>query len=280
MKYTVDQVCHQFGISRQGYYKARKQKQQTDVEQRRLIPKVLELRAQMPILGGRKLYFMLKQEVQSLSKPLGRDKFFKLLRDNNLLIRPKRYRPRTTESKHRFRKYDNLIKGLEINRVNQVYVSDITYLRTVSGFCYLFLITDLYSRRVMGEDLSESLAIEGSLRALKTATDKTNNLDGSIHHSDRGIQYCSNIYTEKLTSLGIKISMSEQANPYENVVAERVNGILKQEFMLDKVFPDIRTARNALREAIKIYNEKRPHMSLGYKTPAQIYSANYDLCTY
>lgn len=280
MRYTVVQVCRQFGISRQGYYKVRKQKQQTDIEERKLIQKVLELRMQMPMLGGRKLYFLLKQEIQSSSKLPGRDKFFKLLRDNNLLVKSKRYRPKTTESKHRFRKYDNLIKDLEISRVNQVYVSDITYLRTVDRFCYLFLITDLYSRKVMGEDLSETLAIEGSLKALKMATDKIKNPNGSIHHSDRGIQYCSNIYTEKLKRLGIKISMSEQANPYENAVAERVNGILKQEFMLDKVFPDIRTARNAVREAIKIYNEKRPHMSLGYKTPEQVYYADITLSTY
>lgn len=274
MRCTIDQVCEQFGISRQGYYKARKKKQRTNVEERKLIGKVLELRTQMPMLGARKLHYLLKQNIQSLLKPLGRDKFFKLLRDNNLLIKPKRYRPRTTESKHRFRKYGNLIKDIEINGINQVYVSDITYLRTVNRFCYLFLITDLYSRRVMGEDLSETLAIEGSLRALKMATDKIKNPNGSIHHSDRGIQYCSNIYTEKLKSLGIKISMSEQANPYDNAVAERVNGILKQEFMLDKVFPDTKTARNAVREAIKIYNENRPHMSLGYKTPEQVYNAN------
>lgn len=280
MKYTVENICKQFGISRQGYYKARKQKEKIEDEQHKLIEKVLELRAQMPMLGCRKLYHLLKKEIDSLSKPLGRDKFFELLKKNSLLIKPKRYRPRTTESRHRFKKYDNLIKDLEINRINQVHVSDITYLRTVDRFCYLFLITDLYSRRIMGEELSESLAIEGSLSALRMAAGKVKNLNGSIHHSDRGIQYCSNIYTEKLKSLGIKISMSEQANPYENAVAERVNGILKQEFMLDKTFPDILTARKAVKEAIRIYNEKRPHMSLGYKTPEQVYKAQNELSTY
>ena len=280
MKYTVENICNQFAISRQGYYKARKQKEKIEDEQHKLIEKVLELRAQMPMLGCRKLYHLLKKEIESLSKPLGRDKFFELLKKNGLLIKPKRYRPRTTESRHRFKKYDNLIKDLEINTINQVHVSDITYLRTVDRFCYLFLITDLYSRRIMGEQLSESLAIEGSLSALKMAIEKAKNLNGSIHHSDRGIQYCSNIYTEKLKSLGIKISMSEQANPYENAVAERINGILKQEFMLDKTFPDIMTARKAVKEAIRIYNEKRPHMSLGYKTPEQVYKAQNELSTY
>jgi len=280
MKYTVDEICNEFDISRQGYYKAGKEKQKTEDEQTKLIQKVLELRSQMPMLGGRKLYVLLKQEISSLSKPMGRDKFFELLKNKGLLIKQRKYRPRTTESKHRFKKYDNLIKDLEINRINQVHVSDITYLRTVDRFCYLFLITDLYSRRVVGEALSESLAIEGGLRALKMATGKMENPEGSIHHSDRGIQYCSNIYTEKLARLGIKISMSEQANPYENAVAERVNGILKQEFMLDKTFPDINTARKAVKEAIKIYNEKRPHMSLGYRTPEQVYNAKSGLSTY
>jgi len=280
MKYTVENICNEFAISRQGYYKARAQKEKTEDEQHKLIDKVLKLRSQMPMLGGRKLYVLLKQEIESLSKPIGRDKLFKLLRNNGLLIKPKKYRPRTTESRHRFKKYDNLIKDLEINRINQVHVSDITYLRTVDRFCYLFLVTDLYSRRIMGEDLSESLAIEGGMRALKKATDKVKNPECSIHHSDRGIQYCSNIYTDELKSLGIKISMSEQANPYENAVAERVNGILKQEFMLDKTFPDIKTAWKAVKEAIKTYNEKRPHMSLGYKTPEQIYRAYNELSTY
>jgi putative transposase len=280
VKYTVENICNQFAISRQGYYKARKEKEKIEDEQHKLIEKVLELRAQMPMLGCRKLYHLLKKEIQSLSKPLGRDRFFELLKKNGLLIKPKRYRPKTTESRHRFKKYDNLIKDLEINTINQVHVSDITYLRTVDRFCYLFLITDLYSRRIMGEQLSESLAIEGSLSALKMAIEKAKNLNGSIHHSDRGIQYCSNIYTEKLKSLGIKISMSEQANPYENAVAERINGILKQEFMLAKTFPDIMTARKAVKEAIRIYNEKRPHMSLGYKTPDQVYKAQNELSTY
>lgn len=280
MKYTVKEICNQFAISAQGYYKAKKQKEKTEDEQHKLIEKILEQRAQMPMLGCRKLYHLLKEEIHSLSKPLGRDKLFELLKKNGLLIKPKRYRPRTTQSRHRFKKYDNLIKDLEINRINQVHVSDITYLRTTDRFCYLFLITDLYSRRIMGMQLSENLAIEGSLSALRMAKEKAKNLNGSIHHSDRGIQYCSNIYTDKLKSLGMKISMSEQANPYENAVAERVNGILKQEFMLNKTFPDILTARKAVKEAIRNYNENRPHMSLGYKTPEQVYQAQNELSTY
>ncbi len=225
----------------------------------------------MPILGGRKLYYLLKEEIALLTEPIGRDKFFDLLRTNGLLIRPKKYRVKTTDSKHRFRKYDNLIKPMKITRINQVHVSDITYLRAADRFCYLFLITDLYSRRIIGQELSESLAIEGSIKALDMAARKAKDLTGSIYHSDRRLQYCSNIYTDKLKSLGMRISMSEQANPYEIAVAERVNGILKQEFMLDKTFPDISTAKQAVWEAIKTYNEKRPHTSLGYRTPEEVF---------
>jgi len=278
--YTIDEICNAFGISRQGYYKARKQQQKAECYHRELFQKVLTIRRQMPVLGGRKLYVLLKEEIESLSISLGRDKFFEFLKQQHLLIKPKKYRPRTTNSTHRFKKYVNLIKDIKINSINQVHVSDITYLRTVDRFCYLFLITDLYSRRILGADVSESLAIEGGLRALKMATEKMKHIEGTIHHSNRGIQYCSNIYTEKLASLGIKISMSEQANPYENAVAERVNGILKQEFMLDKTFPDIKTAKKAVQEAIRIYNQQRPHMSLGYKTPDQVYYAGDGLSTY
>lgn len=271
MKHTVAEICKEYSISPQGYYKARKERHRIEDSGQRLIEKVIALRKQMPMLGGRKLYYLLKEEIASSTQPIGRDKFFRLLKENSLLIKPKKYRVKTTDSKHRFRKYDNLIKPLKINRINQVHVSDITYLRAADRFCYLFLISDLYSRRIMGQELSESLAIEGSLKALEMAARKVKNLTGSIHHSDRGIQYCSNIYTDKLKSLGMRISMSEQANPYENAVAERINGILKQEFMLDKIFPDITTAKLAVWEAIKTYNENRPHTSLGYRTPEEVF---------
>ena len=273
MNFTVAEICSEFSVSRQYYYKAIKEREREEVDHQWIIQKVLEIRSQMPMLGARKLYYLLGSEIKKLSKPIGRDKFFNLLSDNGLLIRRKRYRPMTTESRHRFRKYDNLIKQLEIKRINQVHVSDITYIRTKERFCYLFLVSDLYSRRILGSELSESLGIEGSIKALEMAASKAKNLEGSIHHSDRGIQYCSNIYTERLKNLGMKISMSEQANPYENAVAERINGILKEEFMLDRTFPDIETARKAVNEAVRIYNQQRPHMSLGYRTPEEVYNA-------
>lgn len=270
MSYSIEEICKEFKVSRQSYYKFRRRKEQQEIDEDKLIEEVQVLRKRMPMLGGRKLYYLLKKDKVI---PIGRDKFFELLRRNGLLLRPKRYRPKTTESRHRFRKYDNLIKDMEIERINQVHVADITYLRTVDRFIYLFLITDLYSRRVLGEELSNNLALESTLKALGMVQRKVRNLEGSIHHSDRGIQYCSNIYTDKLRSLGMKISMSEQANPYENAVAERINGILKQEFMLDIRFPDFQTARKAVKEAIKTYNQSRPHMSLGYRTPEEVYNS-------
>ena len=272
MNYTIAEICSEFSVSRQYYYKTIKAREREEVDHQWIIQKVLEIRSQMPMLGTRKLYYLLGSEIKKLSKPIGRDKFFDLLAENGLLIRRKRYRPMTTESRHRFRKYDNLIKQIEIKRINQVHVSDITYIRTKERFCYLFLVSDLYSRRILGSELSESLGIEGSIKALEMAVSKAKNLEGSIHHSDRGIQYCSNIYTERLKNLGMKISMSEQANPYENAVAERINGILKEEFMLDRTFPDIKTAREAVNEAVRIYNQHRPHMSLGYRTPEEVYN--------
>ena len=150
-------------------------------------------------------------------------------------------------------------------------VSDITYISTEEGYMYLALITEMYSRMIIGYDVSESLSIEGSLRALRQAIKKISQTEGMIHHSDRGIQYCSNDYTKLLKIRRIKISMAEKGNPYENAVAERVNGILKIEFLLDQRFRTKAEARRFVREAIKIYNEERPHMSIGYEIPAERY---------
>ena len=193
------------------------------------------------------------------------------MRENGLLVDRKKKYVKTTNSEHRFRVYTNLIKEIKIVRINQVIVSDITYISTEEGYMYLALITEMYSRMIIGYDVSESLSIEGSLRALRQAIKKISQTEGMIHHSDRGIQYCSNDYTKLLKIRRIKISMAEKGNPYENAVAERVNGILKIEFLLDQRFRTKAEARRFVREAIKIYNEERPHMSIGYEIPAERY---------
>ena len=202
---------------------------------------------------------------------VGRDALFNVLREHQMLTLRKKYRMRTTNSHHRFYKYGNIIKGIEINRPNQVWASDITYIRTVKGFCYLALITDMYSRKIVGYDLSDSLELNGCVRALNKAIYQAKNIKGLIHHSDRGIQYCSNVYTQILKRKKIDISMTEENHCYENAMAERVNGILKDEFYLDQTFANVAHAKRAAKNAIKLYNEIRLHLSLDYKTPNMVY---------
>ena len=265
-------LCKIFQISCQGYYKSRQKNQTKDLNEGIIIKLVQEIRRRMPMVGGKKLYRMLRPDFDILITSIGRDKFFEILRDNGLLIvRKKRY-VETTNSTHRFRVYENLITELEVIRADEVYVSDITYIRSEEGFCYLALITDLYSRKIVGYDVSDSLSIDGCLRSLKMAINGKD-LTGLIHHSDRGLQYCSNLYTGLLQNNGIQISMSKKGNPYENAVAERVNGILKEEFGLSDIFKTKKSAYKAIEEAIRTYNEFRPHMSIDYMTPDQKYAA-------
>ena len=269
----MKQILLIVGISRQGYYKSRKKKGKKKLQEEMVIKLVQSHRRKMPKVGGKKLYRMLLQNLERMKIKLGRDKFFSILRRNGLLIHRKRRYAKTTYSSHRFWIYDNLIREIEPMKINEIYVSDITYIRLSDSFLYLALITDLYSRKIVGYDLSDSLNLEGSLRALKMSIKGKKELSGLIHHSDRGFQYCSNPYTQLLTKNGIKISMSEKGNPYENAVAERINGILKEEFMLGETFKTPEQAHNAVKEAITIYNEDRPHMSLDYMTPNQKYAA-------
>ena len=229
-------------------------------------------RHHLPRLGGRKLYHLLEDDLSKIGK-IGRDKFFKILGQNDLLVKPKKSYIKTTNSFHHFYKWKNQIKDLSITRPNQVWVSDITYIRTLSGFVYLFLTTDLYSRKILGWSLSRSLNIEGGLEALQMALrnrkDKSLSL---IHHSDRGVQYCSKEYVKMLQKFNIVISMTEENHCYENAVAERVNGILKNEFYLDATFNNFAQALSTVNSGVRNYNEKRPHWSLKLKTPSQVYS--------
>ena len=234
---------------------------------------VRNLRKSHPRMGGRKLYYLLREDLDKTGQRIGRDKFFTILKAQGLLVKPRRKYVRTTNSHHRFRIYDNLINRLEITGRNQVFVSDITYLSTYNRFYYLSLITDVYSRKIVGYDVSDSLSLSGSIRSLKMALSPLKNTKGLIHHSDRGIQYCSNQYTQLLKRKGIQISMAGKGNAYENAIAERVNGILKLEYLLDKKYPDYKALKKAVDSAVQLYNEHRPHMSLGYETPAQRYAA-------
>ena len=162
---------------------------------------------------------------------------------------------------------------MEITRPNQVWASDITYIRTINGFCYLALITDMFSRKIVGYDISDSLELKGCVRALNKAIYNAKKIDNLTHHSDRGIQYCSNIYTQILKKKNIEISMTEENHCYENALAERVNGILKDEFYLDQTFTSLAHAKKATINAIKLYNNKRLHLSLDFKTPNYVHKS-------
>lgn len=254
-------------MSRQAYYKRQKVQSRQFLEEQVLLNGVRDIRRRQPRVGGRKLHLMLK----ALGFTVGRDKLFNILRKYNMLVKPKKSYHKTTHSYHRFRKYPNKIKELEVTRPDQVWVVDITYLRTLEGFCYLVLITDVYSRKIVGWDLSQSLSIEGCQRALSGALEGVREPQKLIHHSDRGIQFCSYGYTEILHDHGVQISMTEENHVYENAIAERVNGILKDEFMLGELLRSFTIARELVKQAIEIYNTERLHISLNYQTPESRY---------
>jgi transposase InsO family protein len=248
-------------------------KEKEAVDQVKLLSLVSPVRQLMPRVGGLKLHFMLQEELAENALKIGRDRFFDWLRSNDLLIHPKRSYARTTNSSHRFWVYDNLTPELRVDQPNRLWVSDITYLKTREGFCYLALITDAFSRKIVGYDVSDSLELTGCLGALKSALSDTKDTSQLIHHSDRGFQYCSNIYKNILKSKGVRISMAAKGNCYENALAERVNGILKDEFNLDEVFNTKKQALKAVHQSIDIYNQHRPHWALNLKTPQVCHAA-------
>ena len=260
-----------FGLKRDAYYKYKSRADKRLKIEQQIIQIVQKRRRSLPREGVRKLKVSLNQEFKNANIKVGRDTLFNILRKHNMLTLRKKYSSRTTNSLHRFYKYKNIIKNLEVTRPNQVWVSDITYIRTVKGFCYLALITDMHSRKIVGYDLSDSLELKGCVRALNKALYQAKNIKHLIHHSDRGIQYCSNVYTQILKRNKMDISMTEENHCYENAMAERVNGILKDEFYLDQTFTDVAHAKRATKNAINLYNEIRLHLSLNFKTPNMVY---------
>lgn len=253
------------------YYRdieALKAKQQLSVK---VIHLVNSKRILMPKIGTRKLYYLLKEDLQKLK--VGRDKLFTILRANRLLIQPRRKYHITTDSHHRFRKHKNHIKTMDYSRPEQVWVSDITYIGKRDNPSYLALITDAYSKKIMGYNVSDSLNVKGSLAALEMALkNRIYKNEPIIHHSDRGLQYCSNEYQQLLQNHSILPSMTEKYDPYENAIAERINGILKQEFDIDKYDMDLKTKKKIVQNSIKIYNNLRPHLSNYMLTPKQMHN--------
>ena len=265
-------------MNRQVYYRnvRRQVIKQNKAEQ--VVTLVHEIRKSMPRIGAKKLYHLLLDKLSSMD--IGRDKFFTILRANHLLIQPKRRYHVTTNSHHRFRKHQNLVLSIDINRPEQIWVSDITYIGKRDNPCYLSLVTDAYSKKIMGYFVADNLNTESSVMALKMAIKQRTHKDLSlIHHSDRGLQYCAEQYQSVLQKNNIFCSMTQNADPYEkrNVapcVAERINGILKQEFMIDKYEQDVETMKVIVKEAIEIYNQNRPHFSNYLLTPNQMHKQN------
>ncbi|MGF7078220.1 IS3 family transposase [Mucilaginibacter sp. UYCu711] len=253
------ELCGLLGYSSQAYYQYNRSTEKRTFRQEQLIQQVLEHRRLQPRLGTRKLLGLMQPA-------MGRDAFFELLRENGLLVRRKRYRARTTFSCHRFRKYPDLVKELVVTRAGQLWVSDITYIRVNQDFAYLSLITDAYSRKIIGFCLSHDLSTDSCLKALRMALATRLSDQPLIHHSDRGTQYCSKAYTQLLKRKGIAISMTQSGNPRDNAIAERVNGILKME-LLKETYDSISLAYQSVKQAIIIYNSLRPHSSLDMITP-------------
>lgn len=267
----VSKLCQYYQISRQYYYQERVREMQ-DNQQEQVVKELIQMiRRELPLLGGKKCNAFLREMIQQAGIKLGRDRFLEIYEKYGFKLHRKLKYIRTTNSKHHFYKHKNLIQDFQITAPNQVMGSDITYIRLGDGrYLYLFLIMDLYSRKIVGYDLSRSLGVEGGIRALQMAL--SNGASYLYHHSDRGIQYCSNEYTKLLESRGILISMSEKGNPYENAKVERLNGIIKHEFGLAEVLGGEEQAWKMLEQAVKNYNTLRPHLSLGYKTPEQVHA--------
>jgi transposase InsO family protein len=260
-------------MTRQNYYKQRRQRQGRQVDEELIVSLVCRERAVQPRLGGRKLLHVLAGELAKAGVQIGRDRFFQILHRHDLMIERAVGSARTTDSRHMFRVYDNLFKDLQLTGPHQALVSDITYVRTAEGFVYLCLVMDAFSRAIVGFDCSDTLEREGALRALHQALKQLQPACDTVHHSDRGSQYCCHEYIERLEKAGVSISMTQENHCYENAQAERLNGILKQEYGLGATFAGKSEARRAVAEAVHLYNWRRPHLSLGYAIPMHVHQA-------
>jgi putative transposase len=271
-----------FGKTRQAWYVRQWTKEsREDLSDSVIVNNVLSIRKQMPRIGTRKLHFMLEPILAKHKISIGRDRLFDLLENRGLLVRRrKRKRVSTTNSNHPYKKYPNLINGLAVSRPEHLWVSDITYISVSDSFCYLSLVTDAYSRKIVGYNLNTTLKRDGPLNAIKMALESSKRSGMElIHHSDRGTQYCCAEYIDVLTKNGLSISMTEKADPYENAIAERVNGILKSEFILDSEFTGFDQAQLAVDYAVATYNCQRPHASCNYLTPEQAHRGKGTLNT-
>lgn len=271
LKISIAQLCEKTGMSRQNYYKGQTKRTRREVDADLIEELARAERAVQPRLGGKKLHRLLKPELKKAGVQIGRDRFFKVLGERELLLEPLPKAPRTTNSRHSLPVFRNLLAGMKLTGPNQAWVSDITYIRTDEGFLYLSLITDAWSRKIVGFHGGDTLETEGCLMALNKAVKELKTEFRPVHHSDRGSQYCSHLYTGKLREYGLGISMTEEMHCYENAKAERVNGILKQEYFLGGCFRTKPQAIAAIKQAVWLYNTRRPHLALNYETPCAVH---------
>lgn len=257
-----------FGISKQAYYQRQTASKKKDHDNQLVLEEVARIRKLMPFAGTRKLINYLKLFLTQNNIKMGRDALFNLLRNRGLLIRKTKQFHITTDSKHSFRKSPNLLENLDIQHAEQAFVSDITYIKTDQGHAYLALVTDAYSKKIMGWSFDDNMKVSMVKQALKMAHKNCRfNHKSIIHHSDRGKQYCCPDYTEFANKLGFVMSTTQKSDPYENAIAERINGILKYEFGLRKTLASVQLARKMIKEAVDIYNNLRIHWSIGLTTP-------------
>ena len=269
---SVEKLCHSVGMTRQNYYKQRRRRDRRRVDENLIVSLARRERQQQPRLGCRKMHCLLSEELKEAGVEVGRDRMFEVLGDHGMLVPPLPKAPRTTNSKHSLPVFRNLISELKTTGPNQIWVSDITYIRTWEDFEYLTLITDLHSHKIVGHFCGESLDAEASLKALDQALAELPSDRYPIHHSDRGSQFCSHKYVERLQERPLPVSMTELNHCAENSVAERMNGILKQEYGLGRTFLTRQQARRAVDEAVWLYNNRRPHTNLQNRLPAEVHS--------
>jgi len=263
----VTYFCKLFGKSRQAYYKQDNREDKYALQDALVLKLVAEIRQDLPRCGTDKLHHMLQSSFAEHGIRMGRDGLYDLLGRHGMLIRFRKRKPYTTDSNHPYRKYPNLIREKVLTQAGELWVSDITYIRKQGGFSYLSIVTDAYSHKIVGYHLSQTLHAQGAINALVMAGKDVKRTDKLIHHSDRGVQYCCHDYVAMIEHLGIQLSMTEKGDPYENAIAERVNGILKTEFFLGETFDSHEAARKAVDDAVRKYNELRIHDSCGRLTP-------------
>lgn len=277
-KIGLGKFCRLLGVTRQAYYQHFWHQEQYVFEDELILSEVIKIRKNHRHIGGRKLYELLQPFLLEHQIKMGRDRLFDVLAANYLLVKRRKKQTITTNSYHRFKKYPNLIRNFIPTEPNQLWVSDITYWKIATGFVYISFITDAYSRKIVGSHVAQTMEAVETMEALKIAISGLRKGPDChfqlTHHSDRGMQYCSDKYVKLLESNNIAISMTENGDPLENAIAERVNGIIKEEYLNDYQVDNLEEAKKLLKAVIELYNNERPHMSIGNLTPNQVHKNN------